>query len=210
MSTEKQTPTFDNLINTADQIFKGGVTINENVLKLGKEMGANITNVLGSIEDSDKVATERHQELMYMLRQTKDLGEVMAQTMAKTNGKIDGCLNGVVQANQAITGMQTICSGLGTKLDALQVQMTEQKADAQAKADAMKALFDKLSATPAAVVEQKAPEGVWGKIKYYGKKALPVLGGVAAGVGGTVLYNEYLGGETITVELPSSQPAYPQ
>lgn len=207
MSTEKQTPTFDNLINTADQIFKGGVTINENVLKLGKEMGANITNVLGSIEDSDKVATERHQELMYMLRQTKDLGEVMAQTMAKTNGKIDGCLNGVVQANQAITGMQTICSGLGTKLDALQVQMTKGEEKNEA---AMKALFDKLSATPAAVVEQKAPEGVWGKIKYYGKKALPVLGGVAAGVGGTVLYNEYLGGETITVELPSSQPAYPQ
>jgi hypothetical protein len=207
MSNKKQTPTFDNLINTADQIFKGGVTINENVLKLGKEMGANITNVLGSIEDSDKVATERHQELMYMLRQTKDLGEVMAQTMTKTNGKIDGCLNGVVQANQAITGMQTICSGLGTKLDALQVQMTKGEEKNEA---AMKALFDKLSATPAAVVEQKAPEGVWGKIKYYGKKALPVLGGVAAGVGGTVLYNEYLGGETITVELPSSQPAYPQ
>ena len=139
---------------------------------------------------------EAHKAAMKKLLQTTNDLQVGQTALVET----------VAAANQTIAGLRGLVASQFVALERIELGMKTAKEQSEA---GMKALFDKLSATAAPVVEQKAPEGVWGKIKHYGMKALPVLGGVAVGVGGAVAY-DHLAGETVTVELPTTQPAYPQ
>ena len=121
--------------------------------------------VLSSIEESDKVATERHQELMYMLR------------------------------------------GLQGQVARIELAQSENAVEHEA---AMKALFDKITTTAAPVIEPVKEPGLKGWAKRWWKPVVTVVVGTAVGVGGKAVYDHYLAGETVTVELPSSPPAYPQ
>ena len=108
-------------------------------------------------------------------------------------------LQGVAAANQAITGLQG---------QVARIELGMKTAKEQSEAG-MKALFDKLSANAELVIEPVKEPGLKGWAKRWWKPVVTVLGGVAVGVGGAVAY-DHLAGETVTVELPSSPPAYPQ
>ena len=109
-------------------------------------------------------------------------------------------LQGVAAANQAITGLQG---------QVARIELGMKTAKEQSEAG-MKALFDKLSANAELVIEPVKEPGLKGWAKRWWKPVVTVVVGTAVGVGGKAVYDHYLAGETVTVELPSSPPAYPQ
>ena len=137
---------------------------------------------------------ETHKAAMKKLLQTTNDLQVGQTALVET----------VAAANQTIAGLRGLVASQFVALERIELGMKTAKEQSEA---GMKALFDKLSANAELVVEPVKEPGLKGWAKRWWKPVVTVLGGVAVGVGGAVAY-DHLAGETVTVELPSSQPAY--